>query len=235
MVIRPGAVRAGVGGNQLRCPDQAVYIAGIFLSHNVPVLVEDKPHQIPVFLHLIPQALGVIAVELDMAVKGLRLLRAVESVVAVTGLVIRQQVAGVVVLEHGGDAALGVGGQPVPGVVLVQLLHAAGDPACAVARLVVEQLLGAGGILHLFQLVQRVIVIEGITSKLTLQRPVAVAVIEILVLRQQFPTRLDKQAGEILVQVVLELPVFDRADPITGACPVTKPYCLLSAISSPIH
>ena len=49
--------------------------------------------------------------------------------------------------------------------------------------------------------------IEGITSKLTLQRPVAVAVIEILILRQQLPARLDKQAGEILVQVVLELPL----------------------------
>lgn len=61
-----------------------------------------------------------------------------------------------VILEHGGAAAVGEGGQPVPGVVLVQLLHAAGDPARAVARLVVEQLLGAGGILHLFQLVQRV-------------------------------------------------------------------------------
>ena len=49
--------------------------------------------------------------------------------------------------------------------------------------------------------------IEGITSKLTLQRPVAVAVIEILVLRQQLSAGLDKQAGEIFVQVVLELPL----------------------------
>ena len=155
-----------------------------------------------------------------MAVKGLHLLCAVEGVVAVPGLVVRQQVAGVVILEHGGDAALGEGGQPVPGVVLVQFLHAAGDPACAVARLVVEQLLGVGGILHLFQLVQRVIVIEGITSKLTFQRPVAVAVIEIPVLRQQFPAGLDKQTGEILVQVVLELPldrtVGFRADGAVG-------------------
>ena len=207
MVVRPGAIGAGVGSNQLRGPDQAVQAAVVLLGHSLPVLVEDEPHQAAVLLHLIPQALGIVAVELDMAVKGLHLLRAVEGVVAVAGLIVHQQVAGVVILEHGCDAALGEGGQPVPGVVLVQLLHAAGDPARAVARLVVEQLLGVGGILHLFQLVQRVIVIEGITSKLTLQRPVAVAVIEILVLRQQLPAGLDKQAGEILVQVVLELPL----------------------------
>ena len=197
MVVCPGAVGAGVGCNQLRAPDQAVQAAGILFRHSFPVLVEDEPHQIAVLLHLISQPLGVITVELDMAVKGLHFLRPVEGVVAVAGLIVRQQVAGVVILEHGGDAALGEGGQPVPGVVLVQLIHAAGDPARAVARLVVEQLLGVGGVLHLFQLVQRVIVIEGITSKLTLQRPVAVAVIEILVLRQQLPAGLDKQAGGV--------------------------------------
>ena len=207
MIVRACAVGAGIGGNQLRGPDQAVQAAGVLLGHGLPVLVEDEPHQVSVLLHLIPQAFGVVAVELDMAVEGFCRLCAVEGVVAVTGLVVRQQIAGVVVLEHGGDTALGVGGQPVPGVVLVQLLHTLGDPARAVARLVVEQFFGVGGILHLFQLVQRVIVIEGITSKLTLQRPVAVAVIEILVLRQQLPAGLDKQAGEILVQVVLELPL----------------------------
>lgn len=207
MVVRPGAVGAGAAGNQLRAPDQPVQAAVVLLGHSLPVLVEDKPHQIAVLLHLIPQALSVIAIELDMAVKGLHLLRAVEGVVAIAGLVVYQQVAGVVVLKHGGDAALGIGGQPVSGVVLVQLFHAAGQSARAVARPVVEQLLGVGGILHLFQLVQRVIVIEGITSKLTLQRPVAVAVIEILVFRQQLPAGLDKQAYKILVQVVLELPL----------------------------
>ena len=217
MVVRPGAVGAGVGGNQFRSPNQAVQAAGVLLGHHFPVQVENKPHQISVLLHLIAQALGVIAVELDMAAKGLHLLRTVEGVIAVAGLVVHQQVAGVVVLEHGGDPTLGVGGQPVPGVVLVQLLHTAGDPARAVARLVVEQLLGVGGILHLFQLVQRVIVIEGITSKLTLQRPVAVAVIEILVFRQQLPAGLDKQAGEILVlELPLDRTVGLRADGAVG-------------------
>ena len=39
------------------------------------------------------QALGVVAVDLDVAVKGLHLGGAVEGIVTVPGLVVRQQVA----------------------------------------------------------------------------------------------------------------------------------------------
>ena len=94
------------------------------LHHGLP-LVEDKPHQPAVLLHLVAQALGVIAVYLHIAVKGLHLHRPVEGVVAVPGLVVLEQVAGVVILEGGGHAAPGQGHQAVAGVVLVQLLLAA--------------------------------------------------------------------------------------------------------------
>ena len=40
-----------------------------------------------------PQALGIVAVDLDVAVKGLHLGGAVEGVVTVPGLVVCQQVA----------------------------------------------------------------------------------------------------------------------------------------------
>ena len=93
MVVRPRAVGTGIGGNQLRGPDQAVQAAGILLGHNLPILVEDEPHQVAVFLHFVPQTLGIVAVELDMPVKGFHLFRAVEAVVAVAGLIVRQQVA----------------------------------------------------------------------------------------------------------------------------------------------
>ena len=98
-----------------------------------------------------------------------------------------------------------------------------GKAANAVARLVVEQFLGVGGILHLFQLVQSIIVIERITSKLTLPRSVAVTVVEILVFRQKLSAGPDQQAGEILVQVVLELPLNGAVDlPLNSAAGVVR-------------
>ena len=68
------------------------------------------------------QALGVVAVDLDVAVKGLHLGGAVEGVVAVPGLVIRQQVACMVIAEEGSGPVFGVGRQAVAGGVLVELL-----------------------------------------------------------------------------------------------------------------
>ena len=68
------------------------------------------------------QALGVVAVDLDVPVKGLYLGGAVEGIVVVPGLIVRQQVACMVIAEKGSGAVFGVGRQPVAGVVLVELL-----------------------------------------------------------------------------------------------------------------
>ena len=69
-----------------------------------------------------PQPLDIVAVDLDVAVKGLHLGGAVEGVVAVPGLVVRQQVACMVIAEKGSGPIFGVGRQAVAGVVLVKFL-----------------------------------------------------------------------------------------------------------------
>ena len=77
-----------------------------------------------------PQPFGVVAVDLDIAVKGLHLGGAVEGVVAVPGLIVREQVTCMVIAEEGSGPVFGVGRQAVAGVVLVELLcagrHSAG-------------------------------------------------------------------------------------------------------------
>ena len=86
------------------------------------------------------QPLGIVAVDLDVAVKGLHLGGAVEGVVAVPGLVVRQQVAYMVIAEESSGAVFCVGRQPVAGVVLVELFHALGNAFGAVACFVVGKL-----------------------------------------------------------------------------------------------
>ena len=102
--------------------------------------VEDKLHQAAVFFHLVAQALGVVAADLDVAVKGLHLCGAVEGIVVVPGLIVRQQVACMVIAEEGSGAVFCVGRQPVAGVVLVELFHALGNAFGAVACFVVGKL-----------------------------------------------------------------------------------------------
>ena len=156
VVVCPGALSVTAAGDQLRATDQADHIVVLLLLCHGLALVENEAHQPPVFFHLIPQALRVVAVHLYIAVKGLRLHRPVEGVVAVLGLVVHQKVAGVVLLEHRRYAVFRIGHQAVAGVVPVQLLLPGHQPPGAVARPVVEQFLSIGGILHLIQLVQRV-------------------------------------------------------------------------------
>ena len=96
-----------------------------------------------------PQALGVVAVHLDVSVKSLHLDGAVEGIVAVPGLIVRQQVACMVIAEKGGGTVFGVGRQAVAGVVLVEFLHTLGNAFGAVAGFVVEQFFGITGVLHL--------------------------------------------------------------------------------------
>ena len=115
--------------------------------------VEDKLHQAAVFFHLVAQALGVVAADLDVAVKGLHLCGAVEGIVAVPGLIVRQQVACMVIAEEGSGAVFCVGRQPVAWVVLVERFHALGNAFGAVAGFVVEQFFGIAGVLDLLQLV----------------------------------------------------------------------------------
>ena len=69
-----------------------------------------------------PQALSVVAVDLDVPVKGLHLCGAVEGIVVVPGLIVRQQVACMAITEESGCAVFSVGSQPVAGVVLVKFL-----------------------------------------------------------------------------------------------------------------
>ena len=68
------------------------------------------------------QALGVVTVDLDIAVKGFHPGGTVKGVVAVPGLIVCQQVACMVITEKGSGTVFGVGRQPVAGVVLVELL-----------------------------------------------------------------------------------------------------------------
>ena len=59
---------------------------------------------------------------------------------------------------------------------------------------------------HFLQLVQRVIMVKRITSALTLQRPVAVAVVGIAGLGEQALSGADEQARQVPVRIVAELP-----------------------------
>ena len=68
MVVRPGGVR--IAGNQLAAADVTNEIMSIRLNNGLAVGIEDKLHQAAVFFHLMAQALGVVAVDLDIAVKG---------------------------------------------------------------------------------------------------------------------------------------------------------------------
>ena len=85
MVIRPCSVC--IACDQLAAADIAGNAKGVLFSYHLSVLIEDELNQTAVFFHLMPQALGVVAVDLDVAVKGLHLGGAVEGVVAVPGLV----------------------------------------------------------------------------------------------------------------------------------------------------
>ena len=95
--------------------------------------------------------------------------------------------------------------QPIAGVILIKLLQSLGNAPGAVACLVVEQLLGITGVLHLLQLVQRVVVVECLISKLFFVGTVAVAIVEVTVVGQNRVARLDKKAGQVLVLVVVIL------------------------------
>ena len=86
------------------------------------------------------QALGVVAVDLDVPVKGFHPGGTVKGVVAVPGLIVCQQVACMVIAEKGGGTVFGVGRQAVAGVVLVEFLHALGNAFGAVAGFVVGKL-----------------------------------------------------------------------------------------------
>ena len=137
--------------------DEAGNSCAVLLCHHFPFLVEDKLHQIPVFLHLIPQPLSVIAVELDVAIKGLHFGGAVEGIIAILRFIIHQQIASVVILEWGGHAVFRIDCKTVAWVILIEFLHSFCNASGAVACPVIEQFLGIAGVLHLFQLVQRVI------------------------------------------------------------------------------
>ena len=203
MVVRPDGVR--IAGNQLAAADVTGNLKGILFGYYLSVLIENELNQLAVFFHLMPQAFGIVAVDLDVAVKGLHLCGAVESIVAVPGLIVRQQVACMIIAEEGSGAVFGVGSQPVARVILIKLLHTLGNAFGAVARFVVEQFFGVAGILHLLQLVQRVIVVECLTSKLFFVGTVAVAVVEVTVVCQDGIAGLDKKPGQVLVLVVLVL------------------------------
>ena len=212
MVVCPGALAVAAAGDQLRAADQADHIAVLLLlRHGLP-LVEDKPHQPPVLLHLVAQALRVIAVYLHVAVKALHLHRPVEGVVAVPSLVVPEQVAGVVVLEGRGHAAPGQGHQAVAGVVLVQFLLAAHQTPGAVARLVVEQLLGIGRVVHPLELIEGVVLVQGSPVQGLFSDSVAVSIIGIAGMGEQGVPRADGEARKVFIQV---LGVF-RPDGVVG-------------------
>ena len=202
MVVCPGALAVAAAGNQLRAADQADHIAVfLLLRHGLP-LVEDEAHQPPVLLHLVAQALRVVVVHLYAAVKGLHLHRPVEGVVAVPRLVIPKQVAGVVVLEGRGHAAPGQGHQAVAGVVLVQFLLAAHQTPGAVARLVVEQLLGIRRVVHPLELIEGIVLVQGRPVQGLFSDSVAVSIIGIAGMGEQGLPGADGEARQVLVQVV---------------------------------
>ena len=212
MVVRPGALAVAAAGDQLRATDQADHIAVLLLLRHGLSLMEDKPHQPPVLLHLVAQSLRIIAVYLHIAVKGLHLHCPVKGVVAVPGLVILEQVARIVVLEGGGHAAPGQGHQAVAGVVLVQFLLAAHQTPGAVARLVVEQLLGIGRVVHPLELIEGVVLVQGSPVQGLFSDSVAVSIIGIAGMGEQGVPRADGEARKVFIQV---LGVF-RPDGVVG-------------------
>ena len=201
MVVCPGALAVAAAGNQLRAADQADHIAVfLLLRHGLP-LVEDEAHQPAVFLHLVAQSLGIIAVYLHIAVKGLHFHRPVEGVVAVPRLVVLEQIARPVVLEGCGHPASGQGHQAVAGVVLVQLLLAVHQPPGAVARLVVEQLLGIRRVVHPLELIEGIVLVEGGPIQGLLPNPVSVAVVGIAGMGEQGLPGADGEARQVFVRL----------------------------------
>ena len=73
---------------------------GVLFSYHLSVLIENELNQAAVFFHLVPQALGVVAVNLDIAVKGFHPGGTVKGIVAVPGLIVCQQVACMVVTRQ---------------------------------------------------------------------------------------------------------------------------------------
>ena len=212
VVVRPGALAVAASGNQLRAADQADHIAVLLMLHHGLPLVEDKPHQPAVLLHLVAQALRVITVYLHIAVKGLHLHRPVEGVVAVPCLVVLEQVARIVVLEGGGHAAPGQGHQAVAGVVLVQFLLAAHQTPGAVACPVVEQLLRIGWVVHPLELIEGIVLVQGRPVQGLFSDSVAVSIIGIAGMGEQGLPGADGEARKVFIQV---LGVF-RPDGVVG-------------------
>ena len=71
MVIRPCSVC--IACDQLAAADVAGNAKGILFSYHLSVLIENELNQTAVFFHLMAQPLGIVAVDLDIAVKGLYL------------------------------------------------------------------------------------------------------------------------------------------------------------------
>ena len=102
--------------------DVAGNAKGVLFSYHLSALIENELNQTAVFFHLMAQALGIVAVDLDVAVKGFHPGGTVKGVVAVPGLIVCQQVACMVITEESGCAVFSVGSQPVARVVLVKFL-----------------------------------------------------------------------------------------------------------------
>ena len=67
MVVRPGSIR--IAGNQLAAADVTGNLKGILFGYYLSVLIENELNQLAVFFHLMAQALGIVSVDLDIAVK----------------------------------------------------------------------------------------------------------------------------------------------------------------------
>ena len=109
MVIRSCGIR--IACDQLAAADVTGNAKGVLFSYHLSVLIENELNQAAVFFHLMAQPFGIVAVYLDVAVKGLHLCGAVEGIVAVPGLIVRQQVACMVIAEEGSGTVFGVGRQ----------------------------------------------------------------------------------------------------------------------------
>ena len=80
VVVRPCILR--VRCNQVIAADMADDVTVRLLRHGF-VSTEDEDHKLPVLLHLVAQSLRIVAVDLDVAVKGLRLGIAVEGIISI--------------------------------------------------------------------------------------------------------------------------------------------------------
>ena len=74
--------------NQLAAADVTGQTGTVFFNNRFTVGVENKLYQAAVFFHLMAQALGVVAVDLDIAVKGFHPGGTVKGVVTVPGIII---------------------------------------------------------------------------------------------------------------------------------------------------